>query len=104
MWLRYLLVSLVLFLVITVNLPDGMLAHLGLAPNVLLATLVAIAIAGLVAHRNLLLVTLAVLCVAGANLPTGIAQSLGIDRDILIATLIGLILMPLIAGDGRFGS
>ncbi len=104
MWLRYALVSLVLFLALAVNLPDGMLIHLGLAPNILLATLSAMVIAGLVAHRHLLLVLLAVLCVVGANLPTGMAQHLGIDRDVLLATLVGLILMPIIAGNSRFGN
>ncbi|MBI3561717.1 MAG: hypothetical protein HY080_08385 [Gammaproteobacteria bacterium] len=101
MWLRYALVSLVLLLSIAINLPEGMLVRLGVEPNILVVTLAAIIIAGLIAHRHLLLIVLVVGCVAGANLPVALAHQWGINRDVLLATLIGLLVMPLFAGKGQ---
>lgn len=101
MWLRYILVGLILFLILAVNLPEGLLFRLGMAPNILLATLCTVAVTGLIAHRHLLLVALVLLCAAGANLPNSLASQWGINRDILLATLIGLVIMPFVVGNDR---
>ena len=71
---------------------------MGLDANYLLAALVAVAITGLIAHRNLLLVVLVLTCTIGANLPEDVINYLGVDRDILFATLIALVVAPFIAG------
>jgi hypothetical protein len=81
-----------------INLPDSMIARLGLDANYLLAALAAIAIAGLLVHRRMLLIFLVLLCTIGANLPESVIEHIGIDRDILFATLIALVIVPFIAG------
>lgn len=101
MWLRYILVGLILFLILAVNLPEGLIFRLGMAPNVLLATLCSIVVTGLIAHRHLLLIALVLVCAAGANLPASVASQWGINRDILLATLVGLVIMPFVAGNDR---
>ena len=95
---KFVLFFLIIFLALAVNLPDGMLARIGLDANYLLAGLVAVALAGLLVHRRMLMVLLVVLCTIGANLPEDITEYLGLDRDILFATLIALVLIPFIAG------
>ena len=98
MYAKYILFFLIIFLSIATNLPDSMIARLGLDANYLLAALVAIAITGLIAHRHLLLVVLVLGCVVGANLPEDVIEYIGLDRDILFATLIALVVVPFIAG------
>ena len=98
MYAKYFLSFLVIFLSIAANLPDSMIARLGLDANYLLAALVAVAITGLIAHRHILLVVLVLSCTIGANLPEDVIELLGMDRDILFATLIALVVIPFIAG------
>ena len=95
---KFILFFFIIFLSITINLPDSMIARLGLDANYLLAALVSIAITGLIVYRGILLVVLVLVCTIGANLPAGIVAQLGLDRDILFATLVALILVPFIAG------
>ncbi|MGD8784902.1 MAG: hypothetical protein PVF28_05840 [Thioalkalispiraceae bacterium] len=95
---KFSLVFLIVFLSIVINLPDSMIARLGLDANYLLAALAAIAIAGLLVHRRMLLIFLVLLCTIGANLPESVIEHIGIDRDILFATLIALVIVPFIAG------
>jgi len=95
---KFALVFLITFLTLAVNMPDSMITRLGLDANYLLATLVSIAIAGLLVHRRMFLVILVLLCVLGANLPENIIDHFGLDRDILFATLIALIVAPFVAG------
>ena len=102
MYAKYILFFLIIFLSIVSNLPDSIIARLGLDANHLLAALVAIAITGLIAHRNLLLVVLVLTCTIGANLPEDLTSYLGVDRDILFATLIALVVIPFITGKIEF--
>ena len=95
MFVRFGLVFFVLFLSITVNLPEGMLASLGFHPTYLLGTLVAVAITGLVFQRRLALIVLVILTTIGANLPPEVAAHFGVDRDILTAALAAIVLAPL---------
>lgn len=98
MYAKFILSFLIIFLSIVSNLPDGMIARLGMDANYLLAALAAVAITGLVVHRHILLIVLVLTCTIGANLPEDVIDYLGIDRDILFATLIALVVIPFIAG------
>ena len=95
---KFILFFLIIFLSIAINLPDSMIARLGLDANYLLAALASIVITGLILYRRMLLVLLVLSCTIGANLPERVIDSIGLDRDILFATLIALILAPFIAG------
>ena len=99
---RFILFTLIIFMSIAINMPDSMIARLGLDANYLFAALAAIVIAGLSVHRSMLLVILILTCTVGANLPHEWAGRIGLDRDILFATLIALIIVPFIAGKIEF--
>lgn len=94
---KFILVFLVLMLIVGINLPHGALTEVGVSPNILLAALCALVIAGLVAHQNLGVVALVIIAAVAANVPPETAASIGYDRDIMIAVLIGLVLMPFVA-------
>jgi len=95
---KFLLFFLIIFLSIAINLPDSMIARLGVDANYLFAALASIVITGLIVHRRMLLVLLVLACTIGANLPENVIGYIGLDRDILFATLIALIVIPFIAG------
>ena len=95
---KFSLFFLIIFLSIAINLPDSMIARLGLDANYLLAALASVAITGLIVHRRMLLVLLVLACTIGANLPESVVDYVGLDRDILFATLIALIIVPFVAG------
>ena len=76
---------------IAINLPDGMIARIGLDPDILKVALAAWIITGLTVHRRLALIALTLgLCFA-ANMPEPMARQLGVDRDYFLATLIALV-------------
>lgn len=93
---RFLFVAVILFLTISANLPDSMLARLGMDPNVLLAALTAVTISGLVLHKHIAVVTLVILLSIGANLPPELADAYNINRDYLMAALIGIVILPFV--------
>ena len=92
--LNFGLVFFALSLSIGVNLSDGFLARLGFDPNFLLASLVAMVLTGLVAHRSLAVIALIVLVTIGANLPLATAAEIGYDPDFLLATLVAIVVLP----------
>ncbi|MDH5437112.1 MAG: hypothetical protein OEX83_10165 [Gammaproteobacteria bacterium] len=94
---KFILVFIVLFLTIAANIPDNMISRLGVAPNYLLATLVAVVITGLVYYRGLLLIVLVVLISLIANMPESFALNFGIDRDYFVATLVAIVVIPIVA-------
>lgn len=94
--MKFLALFLVLFISIAVNLPHGYLAMLGMDPNILMAALVAIVIAGLSVRRRLFFVVLVVIMSIGANLPESTIARLGVDREVLLAGLIAVVLIPYI--------
>lgn len=96
--LRFGLVALILFLVISVNLPESMLVRLGLDPNILFAALTAVALSGMVIHKHISIVVLVVLLCIGANLPSDLADHYNVNRDYLMAALIGIVILPLVKG------
>jgi len=94
--MKFALVFFVLFMSIGINLPDGIIARVGIDPNVLIAALCALVFAGLVAHRHLALIVLITIMCIGANLPADYASQVGINRDVLTASLIAFLLTPYI--------
>ena len=94
--MRYALTFVVLLMAIGVNVPDNMLARLGIDTGYLLAALIAWVITGLIIHRRLALIVIVLLIALGANLPTDIATHMGIDRDYLTGTLVVVVLAPYI--------
>ncbi len=94
---KFLLVFLILALVIGVNLSHGMLSEVGMNGNVLIGTLIALVIAGLVSTQGFGLIVLVVVATIAANVPPQIARSIGYDRDIMLAVLVALIILPIIA-------
>ena len=92
--MKFALVFFVMFMSIGINLPDGIIARLGMDPNYLIGALIALAITGLIAHRHLALIVLILLMCAGANLPADYAAQVGINRDVLTAGLVAFVLAP----------
>lgn len=94
---KFALVFLILAMVLAINMPGGMLSQFGLSPNILVAALAALVIAGLIANENLGLVVLVIAAAIAANVPVEVAASIGYNRDIMVALLVALILLPIIA-------
>lgn len=92
--MRFVLVFLVLFMAIGVNLPDNMLARVGLDPDYLKVALAAWTITALVFHERVALIVVVVALCVGANLPAEVAAGWGIDRDIALAGLVAVVLTP----------
>ena len=91
--MKYLLVFIVMLMTIGVNLPEGMIARVGMDPNWLKAALAAWILTALVIHRRLALIVLVVLMSLLINAPFDI----GIDKDILLAGLVAVVLTPYLA-------
>ncbi|QKQ27654.1 hypothetical protein [Candidatus Reidiella endopervernicosa] len=92
--IKFIFVFLVLFMTITVNLSDGMLARVGIDPNYLYAALASVILAGLTASKPMAMSLLVITVTIGANLPTEYAERIGVNQDFLLATLIALIIAP----------
>ena len=99
--MKIILVFLILFISTIINLPDGIIARLGINANALTAALLAIVISGLVVHRKLLFIVLVVSLSIGTNMPETFMSSIGIDRDFLFATLIVIIILPFFLSSTR---
>jgi hypothetical protein len=94
--MKFTLVFLVMYMSIGANLPDGVIARLGVDPNYLVGALFAFIITGLIAHRHLALIVLVILMCIGANLPADYAAQAGINRDVMMASLVTFALSPYI--------
>ena len=94
---KFLLIFLILALVIGVNVSHGMLSELGLNGNILLGTLAALVIAGLVSTQGFGLIVLVVIATIAANVPSEFARSLGYNREMMLAVLVALVIMPIVA-------
>jgi len=95
--LRFGLIFLVLALCISINLPEGFLARLGMDGNILFATLIALVMAGLIAQQQIGVVVLVVVLTIGANIPEEMALEIGFDPDYLMIALGAVVLFPLIS-------
>lgn len=91
--MKFLLVFLIILMTIGINLPDGMLANLGLDPDWLMAALAAWLLTALVIHRRMALIVLVVFMSLMVNLPV----DLGIDKDVLLGAMVAVLVTPFIA-------
>lgn len=94
---QFTLIALILTVIIGANMREGIIGRIGFEPNILLATLIALVIAGLVVHRRILFVVIVIGLVIAANMPTSYALAIGYDPDYMLAALIALVLTPLVA-------
>jgi hypothetical protein len=90
----YLISFIIILLSVGINTAQHLLLQLNISRNYLLLTLVAIATAGLIAHRQLLFLLLVFGLSVTINLPTDALMHYGIDRDILFVTLLSVIIVP----------
>lgn len=95
--LKFGLVFFVMLMTITINLPDSIIARVGIEPDYMLASLTAIIITGLIQYRKLALIVLVVFMSLGANMPEDFMLNFGINRDYLAAGLVAIVLTPFIA-------
>ncbi len=91
--MKLLLIFVVVLMSVAVNLPEGMIARVGVDPNWVLAALLAWVIAAMIYQRPPALIGIVVLLSFGAHFPLDI----GIDRDILAGTLVALVVVPYVA-------
>jgi hypothetical protein len=89
------LVFLILFLVIGINLPVGMITHLGFSEDYLTSALVAVTLTGLIAHQRLFLIILVLICSIAANLPEEMLNAWGFNRDYFIYILAIMVVVPI---------
>lgn len=90
----YLISFIIILLSVGINTAQHLLLQLNISHNYLLLTLIAIATAGLIAHRQLLFLLLVFGLSVTINLPTDALMHYGIDRDILFVTLLSVIIVP----------
>jgi hypothetical protein len=91
--MKFVLVFVVLLMTIGVNLPEGMIARLGMDANWLKAALAAWIFTALVIHRGMALIVLVIFMSLMANLPVDI----GIDKDILLGGMVAVAVTPYLA-------
>jgi hypothetical protein len=94
---KFLLIFLTLAMVLAINLPQGMLTEFGANPNILIAALVALVIAGLLANEHLGLVVVVIGVAVAANAPQELAESIGYSREMMMAVLAALVVLPFVA-------
>jgi len=93
---RFLLVFLVFIMTIGVNVDEGFLVRMGIDPNILLVSLIAFVVTGLIVHRHLAFISLTVLMSIGANVSAETASQIGYDPDYMLVGLVTLVLLPLV--------
>jgi hypothetical protein len=93
------LVFFVVFMVITVNLQDNIVARMGFDVTYLMMTLVAVIFTGMLIYRSSMLIILVLFLSVGANMPEGFMLNFGIDRDYLAWVLVGVVFAPVM---GKF--
>lgn len=92
--MRFLLIFLVLFMVTASNLDEGMVASLGMDPDIIKVALLAFVLTGLTLYHNLALMVLVIALAVMANLPQEVLEGWGVDRTVVIATLVVMVLAP----------
>lgn len=91
---RYIIFFIVIMLSIGVNVGGHLLEQLNVDRSYLIITLIALAIAGLIAHSHLLFIVIISGLTISINLPQEELLVRGINPDILFATLLAVILAP----------
>lgn len=94
--MKYAVFFVVLLVSLGANMPDGVIARLGLEPNYLIALgLCAVFTWLCVGRHTAILVAIAVLSI-GANLTAASAEGMGLDRDVLAALMYSLVILPVL--------
>ena len=96
---RYILSFLILSITAGITIGREILSTLHLDTDYLTITLVAIVVAFLTAHRQILLVTLVVGVSCAVNLPQELLLEYGLSKNILRGTLLAIICEPIL---GKF--
>ncbi len=91
---RYIASFLIIMLSIGANIGQHLLEQFNIDRNYLLIALIAIAIAGLIAHRHLFFIVIVAGLTVAINLPAEQLLLRGVSPDILFATLLAVILAP----------
>jgi len=94
--IKFAIVSLTMMMSIGANLSDGFIARLGFDPDILLVTLIAFVVTGMIYHHHIALVVLVVLMTVGANVSEETALSMGYNPDYLLAGLITFVITPFV--------
>ncbi len=90
----YFISFIIIALSIGINVGQHLLAQLNISRSYLLLTLVAVATAGLIAHRKMLFILLVSALSVAINLPTDLLAHYSVDREILLVTLLSIIIIP----------
>jgi hypothetical protein len=91
---RYALSFLVIMLSIGINVGQHLLDEIHIDRNALLIALIAIVVAGLLAHRHLLFIALIAALTVAINLPPELLAQRNISQDVLLATLLAVTISP----------
>ena len=92
--MKFLFVALMLFMTIAINLPDGMIARLGVEPDYMMAAIVANIMAGFMVYRQLAAITFVCLLSLAANMPEGFLPFIEYERDYMTTALGLLVFSP----------
>ena len=91
---RYIASFIIILLSLGINIGQHLLAQLNIDRNYLLLTLVAITIAGLLAHSHLFFIVLICGLTVAINLPIEMLIQNNINPEYLFATLLAVIIAP----------
>jgi len=86
----------VVFLSLSVNLPDSMVGRLGFDANYVFVACVAMMFSFMIAQRRVIVFILAACLAIIANMPEGVVAEYGVDRDFAAGLLIALLFTPFI--------
>lgn len=89
------LVFIILFLTLSVNLPNSFISRMGFNADILMAALVAVVLTGLVQFKNMFLTILVILCSVFANMPDEVMHGWGLDNDYFFGVLVALLITPI---------
>ena len=91
---RYIVSFIIIMLSIGVNVGQRLLEQLNVDRNYLLVTLVAVTVAGLIAHRTLFFIVVVSGLTVAINLPEEMLVQNSIDPEVLFVTLLAVIIAP----------
>ncbi len=92
--MKPLAIFLICFLTAGVTIGKQLLMAFGFNTHYLLITLIAITVAGLLAHRSMLLIVLVVGISSAVNLPADLLHGYNVNREVLLGALGALIILP----------
>ncbi|MEW5754962.1 MAG: hypothetical protein AB1810_01530 [Pseudomonadota bacterium] len=92
--MKYAVFFIVLLVSLGANMPDGVIARLGLEPNYLIALGICAVFTWMCVGRHTAVMVAIALLSIGANLTAASAQGMGIDRDVLAALMFSMVILP----------